>query len=265
MKVAFRLIGTLLLLCLFVAPAFADFTQVDTFKNIEYQQTGPATTSLAGTFFSASAFTAAAGDFTSVNLTYPGPGSPVSLTQNGNRWDYQTGFLANQAALDAAFPFGAYHFTGSDGMSSSGVDVNYSMDAYTSDIPLISNYAALQNMDPTADFTFLFPSFTPNPSATTGATYFTIFGNMGAVFFKTALPSSTTSIFMPGGTLQAGKTYSFDLIYDDRIDPPATIQAFDVRTDGQFTTSAVPEPGSRLLLGTGLAGLAGTLKRKLLG
>lgn len=123
---------TLMLMC--SIPAKADLTSFDLGWNLENNQTGPSTVTPYGTFFSAYAYMPVAGDYTSGTLTYPGPGSPQALSPGsfgGPNVFYQTPYLADQTALDAAYPFGTYTVQAfGPGAPSSVVGINYTAQAY---------------------------------------------------------------------------------------------------------------------------------------
>lgn len=247
----------------FVSPAHAGLTDAFTFRNIAYTQTsGVAPTIPTGFFFSAGANTAAAGDFDGASLTYPGPGSPLTLPLvSPTEFLAQPGF-PTKAAMDAAFPFGSYVITATNSvtMTSQTATLSYTADAYTADIPALTaaSFAALQGLDTTKPLTVQFNSFTSNPLATDAFTFFSVFGSSAGCGF---LSPSSTSCTIAADALMPATTYDFELDFDDRIQAVVggVLQGvnFDVRTDGSFTTAAlpVPEPGGLLVLAGGLLGL----------
>ena len=89
---------------------------------------------------------------------------------------------------------------------------------------------------------------------------FSITNSSNMTVFSTPLPTDATSVTIPGGILTAGQTYSFDLLFDDRIAVDNTEQFYDAHTSGMFSTAAgaVPEPSTwaTMLIGFGSLGLA---------
>jgi hypothetical protein len=242
------------------SPLHADLTLIDMFRNIVYDQTsGAAPTSPAASFLNLEAYMANPTDFTSVTVSYPGPGSPASLplekpTEFGNGVSF-----TSPAAMNAAYPMGTYTFTASNGTTSEAASLDYTADAFTSNIPALTaaTYNALQGMNSSNPFAFNLTSFTPNPLTTYGVTFLTVFNTP----FQFSGPPGSTTATMLANTLMPGTTYEYELDFSDRvngIDPlngvPTTI-GFDVRTDGFFTT-ATPEPGGFVALGIMLAGMA---------
>ena len=261
------LLGGAVTLLLFGSdPAKADITSFDIGFNIENNQTGPSTVSPYGTFFSVYAYIPATGDYTSGTLTYPGSGSPQALSPGsfaGPNVFYQTPYLANQAALDAAYPFGTYTIQASGGTDplqpSSSVGIDYTANAYGNTPALTAgSYDALQSLHPALSDTVDFNTFMPNVDTNESFIFLNVYlVSTGAdVFSDNFLPSSTTDVVIPGGTLAANTAYSYELIFDDRIlgtdingSGIATQQEFDTRTFGDFTTGSatVPEPSSLAL------------------
>ena len=101
--------------------------------------------------------------------------------------------------------------------------------------------------------------------------FFTIFDALsgGVVFNVGLLPPTTTTVTLGGGVLEAGHSYVYELIYSDRVNVDTENSrfgaqiGFDLRTDGFFSTRAVPEPSSLFLAvaGAGVVG-GGWLRRR---
>ena len=126
----------LLPLLLFASPTYASLVSVEYFRNIEYSQTsGAPPSAVTGTFVNFGAFTQNASDFQTMNVQYPGPGSPTFLTLSGTTWAYSSPVLADKAAMDAAYPTGAYSFN-AIGVILQSATINYTADAYTAAIAL---------------------------------------------------------------------------------------------------------------------------------
>src|SRR5579863_1122429 len=169
-------------------PLKADIISLYQAKNIENEQTGPSTVSLAGAFFSGTAFIPAAGDYDTGTLFYPGPDSPQTLSPGsfgGPNVGFQTPFLADQAALDAAYPFGDYVYLGVNTVTStpsSAVGISYTADAYTAAVPELTpgSFNALQGYDSSKPLTVNFNSFTPAADASAGYLFWSFLnGNTG--------------------------------------------------------------------------------------
>jgi hypothetical protein len=244
--------------------ANAQLVSVGIFKNLTNEQTGPVTVAPTGAFFNAGAQFSPAGEYDQASVSYPGPGSPESLplttpTTFGNGPSFP-----NQAAMDAAYPFGTYNFnvSSTSGPQAQAASVNYTEDAYTSDIPQLTaaSFNALLGLNTgLSSLTLSFNSFTPNSLATDAFTFFTIFrSSQGCAFLS---PSSTSCTISPQA-LTPGTTYTWELDFSDRIETSTnfayfTYTDFDVRTDGTFTTaaSAVPEPSTWALMMVGFAAI----------
>src|ERR1041384_3692820 len=78
----FGLLSAAVLLMLGASSARADISFVNMFRSASLTQTGNGNSLTAnGYFFSSTLFSSGANDFNSVQMTYPGPGSPVNLGQ----------------------------------------------------------------------------------------------------------------------------------------------------------------------------------------
>ena len=252
-------------------PAFAgNIGLVDLFKNQDYIQTsGAAPTTPTGFFADVELTSVNPGDFDDVMVTFPGPASPVDIPQvSPTFFSYGPGF-ATQADMDAAIPTGDYDYTGTNSSTSDSetATLNYTGDAFTSAIPALNaaTWNALNGLDPSMALTLGFNSFTPAANANQAFTFFTISDASGAVFTGGFLDPSTMSLLLPANKLMANTTYNFELDFSDRqngSDPVSgdfTLIGSDVRDDGTFTTGAIapatPEPGTLLLLGSGIFAL----------
>ena len=189
--------------------------------------------------------------------------SPLNIPQvNTTDYHYQTASFPDQASMDAAFPFGTYSFTAVGGTTDTA-SYAYSADDYSATNPFLTgtDYSSLQGMNPSLDFTMHLNPFLNGSTAAFSFIFCHGFrrNNEHLLAFNDGfLPASTTSVVIPGGTLAAGHQYDYEIDYSNRdlvASPGATDPAqlgFDVRADGLFTTSAVPEPSTVGLIGLGL-------------
>ena len=154
-------------------PAGADPITAFIFNNTVYEQTNSSAPTTPAFYFFSIGATQTAGDFNSASATYPGPGSPVSLPLiNPTTFNFNSPDITSLAALHTAYPFGTYSITTTNTMTSAfttGV-INYTADYFASTVPYLTNYSALNGLNPAAAFAFSFPTFTPNPSVTEGFT-----------------------------------------------------------------------------------------------
>ena len=253
--------------------AQADISFVDLFGNISYEQVGDGNTlNLNGTFFSAELNATAANAYTSASLIYPGPGSPQNLTQTSPAvYGFQTGFLPDLAAMQAAYPFGTYTFQGVNGMTTDTATADYLANDFAQSNPYLTgtDYSSLRGMNAAQPFTFHFSPYVTGNTATDSFIFFTIFDNTKnqLAFNEGFLPATTTSVVLPANTLTPGDSFTYELDYSNRNIVNGTGAnfapelGFDVRSDGVFNATAVPEPRFAVLLGLGLLGLVG-LKRR---
>jgi hypothetical protein len=248
--------------CLFVAalqalPAHAEISFVDMFRNDALVQTADGNSlAAAGSFFALDLNSVNAGDYDSVSATYPGPGSPVSLSVNTpTLFTYQTTAYPTQAAMDADFPFGTYQFLATNAGGSDSTSFDYTADHYSASNPYLagSSYSDLQNMNPLANLSVGFSPFAVDQAATDAFIFFTVRDNssQAIVFDAGFLPSTTAGETIPAGTLLPNHSYTYEVIFSDRVSVPSpgaafdAVLGFDVRTTGVFAT--VPEASSLVL------------------
>ena len=242
------------------------------FRNDEFAQTGNgASLTTVGSFLSLELGSGAANDYDAVTVAFAGsPLSPVSLSQTDpSTFRYQTGFDANQAAMDADFPQTNYVFnaTNSVTLAHDSATIAYSSNVYSQSTPFLTgtDYSDLQGMNAANPFTLHFSPFVTG-SADASFMFLTIFDLTQNAFVYSAnfLPSATTTLVLPGNTLAGGHSFLYELDYSNRVLAGRDQVGFDTRTEGTFTASApvVPEPGTLTLVGLGVAGLVRRGRRR---
>jgi hypothetical protein len=272
---------------LFPAAASAQVTDYNIFEENFLTQTGPgtATSNANGWTFTANLTTATSLDTDSATVTAPdstvyvmdtaSPGSsPAVYTTQQN--------FSSQAALETAFPtnssytFWLYSDAGTDtgAITFPSVGTGAGQISYPSATPLISNYAAMQNLNAAQDFTFTFSGFNVVNGLTEQDLFLDVFNadTSAEVFSADFLAPTTTGVTLAANTLQAGTDYYVVLDYSNRLDTgdfgfgdlngndgdgfPTPYVGLDLNTIAYFTTDsvAVPEPGTipMFLAGAGL-------------
>jgi PEP-CTERM motif len=248
--------------------AQAQLVSADVGVNPTFEQTGStlADVTSTGGFFSGRAFVTSPTDFSGGTLTYGGPGSPQPLSFVPA--DGALEFSASNSSfstLQSLFPVGDYTFALSAGTQpAASVGIDYEGGAY-SNVPLITNFSALQGLNASESFTVDLNTYVPGSVATGSSIFFSVTNSSGTTVFSTeGLSDTTTSITIPGGTLAAGGSFTFDLLFDNRIGGTAEVnglpvtltQFYDTHTDGTFATAgAVPEPSTWAMLLMGFAGI----------
>jgi len=260
-----------------LTPAHAKVTNVPLFV-VEYDtQTSPTAVTSPLYYLSERTVEEFAGDVSAVSLTYPGSGGPVSYPApiGGSTVSfYASPNYTTLAALNAAYPFGDYTTTYS-GNDSGSDTVDYDHNDLATSTPTFTaaTYDALQGLDASDGVDLDFNSF--EGADPTSYVFVTIYNSAtGEDVFDAGggfLPSDTTSVFLPGDTLEAGTSYFAVLNFSNR--DPATdgndvdvSQNWDYDTSLSFTTAAAPESSSIVSLAVLIAlGALGTIcyRRKL--
>jgi hypothetical protein len=240
------------------------------YDNKVYEQTSnSAPTTPAGYFFNIGLFFTTAGDYTTGTATDPAIGSPQSLPAvpapgGPTEYNFSSALYPTMAALHAAYPFGHYAITANGGTAGTATAyINYRHDYFTSAIPYLTNFSALNGLNPAANFNVTFNSFTPNSHVSEGFTFLTItdVSTGVAVVNDDFLSPTTISALISAGTLLPDTLYDYELDFSDRLNGynngsgSFTTQGFDLRTDGSFITGETPLPSTWFLMLSGIAGL----------
>jgi hypothetical protein len=254
--------------------AHAQLTQADVGVNPTFEQTDPTTVTSTGGFFSARAFFTNPTDFgASSQLFYPGPGSPAALTLGSSPPSLTlSGSNSSFSGLQGDFPSGGYVFDLEGGtMGPMPFFLEYDGDAYSNTPQLAAaSFSALQGLNAADSLTLDFNAMDVSPNATPGANniFFSVVDSSNSTVFNETLLTTDTSVTIPGGTLLAGQSYSFDLLFDDRITDSTEgflkTQFYDTHTDGFFSTAAgaVPEPSTWAMLLMGFVGLGVMIRHR---
>jgi hypothetical protein len=241
--------------------ARAGISFVDMFRSEFLTQTGDGNSlTTQGFRFDSHLFSTGDNDYSAVQLTVPGSATPLDMSQTDPKtFAYGSSLFATQGLLDAAFPTGTYQFNASGPSGSSSTSFAYTTDAYPQSLPFLTGttFSDLQGMNPAAPFTFQFSPFITGSGASASFLFLSIFDRTtnALVFNQAFLPATTTSLEVPANTLPPDHSYTYELIFSDRVTIPKGPNAvfdtqfgFDLRTQGNFRAAAVPEPSALLLL-----------------
>jgi hypothetical protein len=250
--------------------AASDIDYVNQFRNVAFRQTADTTVVDNGAFFSASIVAAAGavGVYSDGVMSFGDPDSPsltgLSSNDGGASFSFQTPTLASQALMDATYPVStAYSFALNPGGPVATLVAGAA--AYPLSAPQLtgSSFSALQGMNAAAPVTLTFSPFGVAPGATEALVFFSIYDQTTAtwVYPVSFGAPSTNGVTLGANLLAAGHSFTFELIYSDRVQSVgdganfAPQLGFDFRTDGDFSTAAaVPEPATwALMLGGVLA------------
>ena len=249
--------------------ANAQLTEADIGVNPTFEQSDATTVNSTGGFFAARAFVTNGSDFSGGTLTYGGPGSPQTLSYNPADVAWEFGNSNSVFSdLQTAYPNVGYQFDLTGGtMGPFSITVNYAGDAYSNTPQLAAaSFDALQGLNAAGPITLDFNAMDVSPNANgDNSIIFSILNSSNmTVFSSGALSTDATSVTIGGGVLSAGQSYTFDLLFDDRIAEDNVEQFYDTHTFGSFSTAggAVPEPSTWAMMLIGFGGLGFAVARR---
>lgn len=262
-------------------------TSADIGKNLEYQQTDSSGTvtpfsgfGTGNAFFFARVFYDS-GAYDGGSLSY----NTTTIPFNSVAFDccgstggaYQTSFIS-KSDMDSQFPTNtSYTLEVTDSTNTNpptDIHINLPDDLYQSTpVPTFSaaSFDALQLLTPGQGLTIFTSTFTPDPNATGGQTFLSIYDLTANTTVYSDFGANTRGSWNVGsGVFDAGHLYEAQLIFDNLVSSsdggiPTTARS-DLRTDVFFgLAAAVPEPGALPLLASGvgvLGALGWSRKRK---
>lgn len=210
------------------------FGQYSLSKSFNYVQTSaadPVEDTNESSFIFTAFVSSAAGAGTLTGASFTEPDQTVHQLNNLAGLGQYLESADNAAALDVAFPAGAYvlNFTNS---GAGPRQINMTMPASSGHaVPKIANFAAAQTINPASAFTLQWNAFSiPAPN---GFISMYIADTNSHVVFQAPNPCeqrelnpTDTSIVIPAGTLQSNKTYTASIIFGNNF---------------YYSTNAVPQ------------------------
>ena len=184
-------------------------------------------------------------------------------------------FYADKEDFDADYPNGTYNYvtTYSDPTDDTPKSDNVLIqtpdtDLYSPTIPAFSPncWPAMQGLDPSADFTLSWNSYSLTPGASYAVSFLYLYDNqtLDSTYggFNYYFDPTITSYTIPAGTLDYGRTYTVDIYFSNRATSDATNEdgsdvgvtiGYDNITSATLVTIApslqiVPSPGNSVTL-----------------
>ncbi|MDB2499404.1 fibronectin type III domain-containing protein [bacterium] len=175
---------------------------------------------------------------TAATITYPGSGGPVDLNQGDGDFGLDDQDFPTQEALDAAVPNGqvSLHVT-VDGINQDLGPFSITGNEYPP-VPNMLNAAAIPSADFSQDFTLMWNAFTtsdPNDQIRIELER----TDDGERLIEDFYDASTTSLVIPGDTLEMNRNYELLIIFineTDGLETPDTIIGYISNTRFNFST-----------------------------
>ncbi len=265
----FGLVCSLSIGLLGAGEAAAQVTNYRLFKEAYYSQTGADTVSLD---FWAGVANVQAGseDATNIRLTPPAPAAAFDDAIVDGAWEFFSEF-PTQAALDAAFPDGTYRYEISGGVLGTQLaELTMPAGFLPDEVPQFdaATYSALTTSDGSSPVSLAWNDFSPHPLAANARVRLFLHDLTSNDFMTLGsnLAPNTSSYGLVAGTLTAGHAYDLILIFSNAIRTAnagfgSANSLVDANRSVNLRFTVVPEPGTALLMGLGLGGLAAAGRR----
>ena len=192
-----------------------------------------------------------------VDVSISGPAMALTYFDNPatNYFNYGSPYYDLKSDFDSAFPAGDYIFevNYTNGTSDMGILTVPANDFYTTNIAAFapSCWTAMQQVDPSLDFTLNWNAFTPDTNTTAAYSFVDILDpSYNTVFGADFLAPASTTTNIPGGTLLYGTSYRVNAFFSDREDFPGAGFGSALGTVGfdnlTFTTLVTIPPWLRI-------------------
>ncbi|MBU6402170.1 MAG: hypothetical protein KGS61_17770, partial [Verrucomicrobia bacterium] len=194
------------------------------------------------------------GDVANASVQVPGGSSETLAGQTNDRFFQFINGFATQDALDTNYPVGSYTLsinTVHHGLQQSTLTLSAAN--YPGTVPALTDFAAAQSINPTADFVLSWNAF--GGGTTSDFVQLSIQDSNGNTVFNTPQPGTpgasnglTLSVLIPRGTLVFGQTYFGNLVFargviDTNSVPGATgLAGYFIATAFNLATEGITPP-----------------------
>lgn len=232
--------------------AAAQVAEYSTFRTLYYTQTladiQPPAEDSASVIFNLR--TLGPDDATQLDVSFPGPLSPVSVPQViPEIFQSFSGYLPDQAAIDADYPSGTYTFAIDGGtLGPDTGDMLVPPPLFSAQVPYLTfdTLDRLQDMDATTDFFGTMNGYSPVFSADENLIFVAIYPVCGGADLLGGyfVDSGTTDFGIPAFTLEPSRQYIIAIFHSVRqvfspggfVSGAVAYIAFDQSTQATFTT-----------------------------
>ena len=162
--------------------------------------------------------------FADVTFSDPPGDSYVLAPLTSDYFNYGSPYFSAKADLDAMFPSGEYDFQVdyTNAAFDTGALIVPDYDLYATNAAAFTTncWAAMQHVDPAADFVLAWNAFSQQPYTTAAFSFVDIFSEITgeAPFSADFVTPDTTTTNIPANTLKYGQTYRVNVFFSNRQD-----------------------------------------------